>query len=560
MWRRVGSGLVTAAALALVWLILVLPADLRDLDLRLFLLVPAEGLALLACVLWVPEHLRARVIRWGGWSLAVVLVLRLFDLGFDAVFDRPLDLVNDGVYLRAAVEVIAYDYGWAGAVLSLALLVSALGGLMMLLPRLLGRLAGVSARHRSAGRTALIVLGVVWLIAAGLGWRTSPRTPVAARTVVSALVDRTVQGSAALTDRRRFDQEIASDPAATAPPSGLLAGLRGKDVLVVFVESYGRVALEDPEVSAGVHEVLAEGERTLAAAGFSACSGLLTSPTFGAASWLAHATLQSGLWVDSQYRYNRLLLSDRLTLTDSFAAEGWRTVVYAPAITKPWPEGQRFYGFDELVRGNGLQYAGPRFGFDSVPDQFTLGRLHERELATPNSQRTPVMAEVNLISSHHPWTPVPGLVDWSRATDPAAYAGQLEGQPTQRELFGDPDRVRAAYGAAIEYSLATVLSFVATYGDEDLVVLLVGDHQPHSYVSGAGSGREVPVSLISGDPGVLAAIGRWGWKPGLAPAADAVPSRMDAVRDRFYQAFGYRAFGYQAFGASAGPPTGDECG
>ena len=501
-------------------------------------------------MLWIPARFRKHVIRWGGWALAVVLVLRLFDLGFDAVFDRPLDLVNDGVYLRAAVEVVTYNYGWLGALLGLVLLIAVIGGLVMVLPRVLGRLAAASTRHRSLTRATLVVLVAVWLIAAGLDLRTSPRTPVAARTVVDALVDRVVQGSAALTDRRRFDREIAADPVANTPSEALLAGLRGKDVLVVFVESYGRVALEDQEFSAGVRQVLADGDRTLAAAGFSACSGLLTSPTFGAASWLAHATLQSGLWVDSQYRYNRLLLSDRLTLTRAFAAGGWRTVTYSPAITKPWPEGRRFYGFDELVRGSSLEYGGPRFGFDSVPDQFTLARLQERELAPPSSQRSPVMAQVDLISSHHPWTPVPRLVDWSVATDSAAYADQSKGQPTQRELFDDPDAVRAAYGAAIEYSLAAVVSFVATYGDEDLVVLLIGDHQPHSYVSGTGSGREVPVSLISADPVVLAAIDRWGWQPGLAPAPAAVATRMDTVRDGFFD----------AFGGPSRPASGEPCG
>ena len=37
-----------------------------------------------------------------------------------------------------------------------------------------------------------------------------------------------------------------------APAADLLTGLRGKDVLVVFVESYGRVALEDPACPPGV--------------------------------------------------------------------------------------------------------------------------------------------------------------------------------------------------------------------------------------------------------------------------------------------------------------------
>jgi hypothetical protein len=34
------------------------------------------------------------------------------------------------------------------------------------------------------------------------------------------------------------------------------------------------------------------------AAGFSAKSTFLTSPTFGGISWLAHSTLQSGMWID----------------------------------------------------------------------------------------------------------------------------------------------------------------------------------------------------------------------------------------------------------------------
>ena len=49
---------------------------------------------------------------------------------------------------------------------------------------------------------------------------------------------------AALSDPRRFTQATRSaDPEATIPASELLTGLRGKDVLIVFVESYGQVAV-----------------------------------------------------------------------------------------------------------------------------------------------------------------------------------------------------------------------------------------------------------------------------------------------------------------------------
>ena len=118
MWRRVRSGLLTALAATTIWLILVLPADLRDVDPLLLVLIPAEGLLLVAIMVWAPPRVTAQVVRWGGRLLALVLVLRVLDLGFDFVFDRPLDLVNDWVYFRAAVDVVAYEYGLLGVVLA----------------------------------------------------------------------------------------------------------------------------------------------------------------------------------------------------------------------------------------------------------------------------------------------------------------------------------------------------------------------------------------------------------------------------------------------------------
>src|SRR4029079_18316659 len=122
----------------------------------------------------------------------------------------------------------------------------------------------------------------------------------------------------------------------------LLAGLRGKDVLVAFVESYGRVSVQDTSFSVGINKVLDEGTRDLTAAGYQSRSAFLTSPTYGAGSWLAHATLQSGLRVDSQRRYRQLLGADRLTLTDLFGRAGWRSVFDVPANTEDWPEGEEF--------------------------------------------------------------------------------------------------------------------------------------------------------------------------------------------------------------------------
>ena len=105
-------------------------------------------------------------------------------------------------------------------------------------------------------------------------------------------------------------------------------------------------------------------------------------------------------------------------------------------------------------------------------------------------------------------------------------------------MWQSGDRVRAAYGQSIRYTLRTLISFVRTYRDPNLVLVVLGDHQPATVVTGEGASHDVPVTVIAHDPAVLARIAPWHWQPGLLPGADAPVWRMDAFRDRFLTAFG----------------------
>ena len=66
-----------------------------------------------------------------------------------------------------------------------------------------------------------------------------------------------------------------------------------------------------------------------------------------------------------------------------------------------------------------------------------------------------------------------------------------------------PTRARAAYGHSIEYSLSTLFSFVQRYGDDNLVLVVLGDHQPATLVTGQGASHDVPISVIAHDPKVM---------------------------------------------------------
>jgi hypothetical protein len=294
------------------------------------------------------------------------------------------------------------------------------------------------------------------------------------------------------------------------------------------------VALEGSSFAPGILGVLREGDAALDDAGYLARSAFLTSPTFGAGSWLAHATLQSGVWTDTEQRYGQLLDSDRLSLTSAFERAGWRTVFSVPANTRDWPEGADYYGFDELYDSRNVGYDGPEFGYASMPDQYTLEHFRRTELAPGHR---PVFAEIDLVSSHHPWAPVPEPVPWHEVGDGSVFDGMPDRGAEAVDGDEEPEAAQANYAASVKYTWRTLVSFLTTYPDPERVLIIAGDHQPHSFVSGEDPGHDVPVTIVAQDPAVIEAIEEWGWQPGLRPHPDAPVWRMDEVRDRLLTAF-----------------------
>ena len=367
------------------------------------------------------------------------------------------------------------------------------------------------------------------------GVQAAPGAPVASTSAASLTVDEVQAVRAGLQAREVLARAIARDPFKATPGDRLLTGLRGKDVLLVFVESYGRVAVEDSSVAPGVNAVLDRGTAELRGAGFSARSAFLTSSTFGGLSWLAHSTLQSGVRIGTQRGYGQLVHSNRFTLTRAFKRAGWRVVGAMPANKRAWPEGSSFYRFDKIYDRRNLGYRGPAFGLPSMPDQYVMEALRRLELA--RRHRPALFAELDLLSSHAPWTSIPQLVPWEDVGDGSIFDRLPAYESTESALFDDPDRARAAYGRSIEYTVSTLFSYVQRYGNDDLVLVVLGDHQPATVITGQGAGHDVPISVIARDPKVMERIAGWGWQDGMLPSPQAPVWPMEAFRDRFLTAF-----------------------
>jgi phosphatidylglycerophosphate synthase len=423
----------TGAGLALAWCALLAPDRPAALAPPAFVRVPVEGLVMAAFVLLLPARARRPVGAALGVAVGLVGLAKVLDLGAVAVLDRPFDAATDLGQLSSGLSFVDDALGgWAatGSVVAGVLLVLVL---LVGLPVATRQAAVAVDRHRGPAALAVTVLSLGWMGCSAAGVALVPGQPVAAADAVPWTAHKVGTTVAAVRDAARFDAAVAHDTLAGGAPVDLSA-LRGKDVLVVFVESYGRVALEGPS-SAPIRDLLDDATGRLAAAGFGARSGYLTSPTFGGGSWLAHSTLQSGLWVSDQARYDRLLASRRATVTSAFAGAGWRTVAVLPSTHGDWPEGRSFYDFDAVHGRSGLGYAGPSFGFSAMPDQFTLAALDRLELG--RAGRPPVMAEVELTSSHGPWAPQPTTVDWSAlGLPPDPGAGRDGHRAVERPVLG----------------------------------------------------------------------------------------------------------------------------
>ena len=521
---------VTVLALVLVWVALVAPNRPSHLNLGTFARLPLELLVVVAMAALLPATPRRVLALILGAVLSVVVLGKVLDMGFFTAFNRPFKPLDDSDYVGIGVETLGHAIGGLSASIAVVVAVPLIVALLAVPALALLRLTRIAAGNRGWALGVATALGTVWVALRIVG------APVASSSAAALAIDEVQAVRAGLADRAALAREIGRDRFSDTPGNRMLTGLRGKDVLVVFVESYGRVAVQGSSPSPRIAAALKRGAARLQAAGFSSRSGFLTSPTFGGLSWLAHSVLQSGVRVDGESGYDQLVHNDRLTLTRAFKRAGWRAVGVMPGNRRAWPEGSNFYDYDRIYDRRNLGYRGPDFGIAPMPDQYSLLALQRRELA--KRHRAPLFAEVDLISSHAPWTRIPRLIPWDDVGDGSDFDRLQAQQSTESGLFGDAERARAAYGQSIEYSLSTIFSFVERYGNDNLVLVVLGDHQPATVVTGQGASHDVPISVIAHDPEVIDQIARWNWHDGVLPRPWAPLWPMAEFRDRFLAAFG----------------------
>jgi phosphatidylglycerophosphate synthase len=526
---------VAVLAAVLVWVDLLVPERAWQITPAAFVRIPVEGLVLVAVALVLPARPRRIVAAVAGIVLGVLTFAKILNMAFFEFLDRAFNPVNDWSQIAPALGVVRDAVGAAGTYLLFAALAIAFLLLAGAITAATIHITTVAARHRRASVRGLAGLTVAWGVCAGLSLQLIPGFPVASTSATGLAVAQVRATQAALGDQRHFAQLIGSrDPEASIPAADLLTGLRGKDVIIDFIESYGQVAIQGASFSPGIDAVLRRSTASLARAGWSTQSAWVNAPSFGGISQLAHSTLLSGLWVNTTQRYAQLVSSHRFTLSGAFDKAGWHTVYDSPATYKTWPPGKQFYHFDQIYGRLNVGYQGPTFSYAPMPDQYTYAEFQRLELGPGHK---PVMGEIDTVSSHDPWAPLPTMVPWSKVGNGSIFGPIVAHAQSPLAVLGSASKERQAYATSIRYSIQALTSWVTELNDPNLVLIFLGDEQPAGPITSPGASHMLPISIVARDPSVFRRIASWHWQDGLLPGRSAPVESMSAFRNQFLGAF-----------------------
>jgi phosphoglycerol transferase MdoB-like AlkP superfamily enzyme len=229
----------------------------------------------------------------------------------------------------------------------------------------------------------------------------------------------------------------------------------------------------------------------------------------------------------------KLMTEHRDTLPRAFRRRGFRTVAVMPGLKHPWPEGA-FYGFDQIYGSDQLEYHGPPFGWFAIPDQFSIDKLDALELR--RASRAPLFVFFPTVSTHFPFIPTPPYQpDWTRLQTAHPYDDPV----LMRAYSEQPDWTdfTPGYVEAIKYDFASLAGYLRRRPDRDIVLIVLGDHQPAAAVSGSGAPWDVPVHVIASRQEVLDRLVARGFRTGLTPARPDL-GRMHELLPVLLQAFG----------------------
>ena len=493
------------------------PTPFVELDARLAPEFVLLWIAILFLV-WRMETLSRPLVAALTCAYLLLVAGRYFDTTAPALFGRNINLYWDALQIPRVLWVTLKSYPpWIALLVPAALLL-----LVWAVYRILRTSIAVAAREAAPralkSRWALALTAAAFILVTANFYGVQATWPLVSRPVLPTYARQAHLLATAFT-AGSLEKALPPSPAFDSD----LGALRGIDVNLFFIESYGLVAFSNQQAYARLKPSRDALAAQIAASGQQVVSAYLRSTTFGGGSELAHVSLLSGIDTSDPSRHDLLLTTRRPTLVHLFRQHGYETHGFYPALTWDWPE-KAFYGFEKFTDARDLGYQGPKLGYWSVPDQIALALYQKLHPVTGDSRKR--FTFFTSISSHMPFHPVPPyLQDWQQALSATPFdAAQLAGVAAQKV---DWFNMFPGYVAMQDYNYKWLAGYLAQPRVRESFTIVLGDHQPAANVTGEGASWDVPVHIISARHDLLQRFVERGFKPGLEPAQPRIGALFD---------------------------------
>jgi hypothetical protein len=534
-------------ALLALWLLFELPTALRPTGIDLRGLRPTvDFLAIVTAYALLrgrpAERSLRRVWRVLLWGLIAVRI----DWTICWLITRSRPLFYDQLFLVRHLVVLVSDLWSLSTALFLVTVTLAVWGTVAL-ARALSRVAR-ALFEPPLRRSCFHVLGAAWCAIAVLalfGKRADAKEPPV-RLVLPELVANVRESYRTY---RSVQRGIVDTPYAEYSAIQLA---RRPNVTFFFIESYGRIISDSPDLAARLAPHLHGMERALASDGWHMVSAFSAAPVSGGRSWLAVGSIFMGAPLPYEAVFRHFLNATPAvpSIPAFFAANGYDTIALEPSDrARPGVEEANYYHVARQIHFDQLNYTGKTIGWGLVPDQYSLAFAEQSVLGASTRPR---FFMFHMVSSHMPWSVVPEITsDWHSLND--AGGAQAENvHDDDLTVLQKVDRVsgrlkrygreemqrwvkygglgpgfRERYVDTVAYDLMLIEQHLLREHADELVVVM-GDHQPPA-VAPDGANFDVPVHVFARDPALLAEFVDRGFSPGLIIDPKASPALEHAA-------------------------------
>ena len=484
-------------------------------------LVYGRDIVLLVVLVMVLAHTRlARVTVWVASLLGGIIVL--FEwvraVGIQAMAQEPL--LYDAVFLGKHLYILLGDLLGDEANRIILAVVGALFFAMVVFRTGFGIIAAASKKNGWAYITVMAVF-----LGGAVSWAESDDSPVVGRDTLRETADNLQRSHDVWQSLQTgLDGSLYEDIAS-------LELKKKPRVHVYIIESYGRASIRG-SIRDRYTTYMSDIEQRIQQAGWHIATGLSEAPVMGGRSWLADATMLSGVRIryESEYRHLSPQFSEMTTLPGFFRRNGYETIVMRPKDrARPGLELVNYFDYTRTVFWADLDYKGRQYGWVGIPDQYSLG--HIRDVVMPDLE-APEFVFAHLGSSHLPWTNLPPVMrDWrllsripSRNKDEAVEGLNEKQVRFQLGRFRRQENVRIQrlratdsnvekYLDAVTYSIEVTVRHIEDMDDPPDLIVMMGDHQPPLYRR--NTDFTVPVHLFARDKRLLSEFRKNGFLHGI---------------------------------------------